>query len=560
MDALNAKLIHQYLTKMLNDEEKAEQIILDNADRLDDIAYSIGMRSIEFFCLYYLQDIFLPKETNTARQLAPFHFELWQELENMFIRDEYDKLVLCIPRAHAKSTVVTYALTLWLHCYGYSFYSIIQGKTEADAQKFLYDVRMALEQNELIKRSFGELVDSKNYTVNRNELHLTNNTKIEAISSTSSMRGRKHLGRRPTFICLDDIQGLDDVLTDQAKQKKLEILNKDVLYAGDSPVYRDGKKIKPGTKYIVIGTVLAQDCLISSLLKDKTWKHILKRGIPIENFDVDEYFNSGHWAEFKRIYFDNKNPYAQIDAQNYFYEHEAEMTFPRLWEDKYTCVDLALRYYSDPQAFKTEIMNDASRVGEKCFFQVKTETAEEIESHEFEKTILVADPAVGTANRNDYTAIAVGSKDANGYRYIRKGVLGKWDFDEYVNKVIELLKTYPDITHVVIEANTYQKADVKRIQELISQDPALHSRDLTFINEYQKKNKEAKIRAIAGKVNNGFIIFNQEDEDFYNQILQYQGEGIGNDDAADVVAELDLRIDNIETIPRLQFFDRRLLF
>lgn len=560
MDTLGIKLIQQYLTKLLNDEQKAKQLILDNADRLDDLAYSIGKRSIEFFCLYYLQDIFIPKENNTARNLAPFHFELWQELEKMFLKDEYDKLVLCIPRAHAKSTVVTYALTLWLHCYSFSFYSIIQGKTEADAQKFLYDVRTALEHNELIKRSFGELVDTKNFTVNKNELHLTNNTKIEAISSTSSMRGRKHFNRRPTFICLDDIQGLDDVITDQAKQKKLEILNKDVMYAGDTPVFRDGKKIKPGTKYIVIGTVLAQDCLISSLLKDKTWKHILKRGIPIENFDVDDYFNSGHWAEFKRIYFDNKNPYAEIDALNYFYEHEKEMTFPRLWEDKYTCIDMALRYYSDPLAFKTEIMNDASKVGEKCFFNVKTETPDEIEQHEFEKTILVADPAVGTANRNDYTAICVGSKDNNGYRYIRKGVLGKWDFDEYVAKVIELLKQYPDITHIVIEANTYQKADVKRIQELISQDPTLRSRDFVFVNEYQKKNKEAKIRAIAGKVNNGFIIFNREDEEFYNQILQYQGEGITNDDAADVVAELDARIDSIETVQKLKFFDRRLLF
>jgi predicted phage terminase large subunit-like protein len=556
------QLLYKYLKKLYN-SEKAREIMQKHKDNLfgkNGLAYAVGKRSIEFFCLYFLQDTFRVKENNDARPLAPFHYEIWNTLEIMILKDEFDKLVLCLPRGHAKSTVVTYATVIWLHCYGKSFYTIVQGKTERDAQKFIFDVRSAFENNEYIKKTFGELIDTKNFTVNANELHLTNNTKIEAISSTSSMRGRKHLGKRPQYIICDDIAGLDDVITDQAKQKKIETFKKDVLYAGDTPVFRDGKKIKSGSKYIILGTVLAEGDFISSLIADKTYNHILKRGIPLENFDVDGYFNNNpYWAEFKRIYFDNKNPYAQIDARDYFYAREKEMTFPRLWPEKYTCIDLALMYYSDPIAFKSEIMNDATHIGEKCFFSIKTETPEEIESHTFEKTMMCVDCAVGTSKSNDFTAICVGSKDINGYRYIRKGVLLKVEFDEYIAKVIELLKQYKDITHIFIEKNTFNGSDVKRLQEIIRNDKELSHRNITFINEYQKKNKENKIRAIAGKVNNGFIIFNKEDEEFYNQILDYQGEGIGHDDAADCVSELDFRIDDIQVIQKIELFDRKLL-
>ncbi len=95
---------------------------------------------------------------------------------------------------------------------------------------------------------------------------------------------------------------------------------------------------------------------------------------------------------------------------------------------------------------------------------------------------------------------------------------------------------------------------------MIAIDPDLNGRSISFINEYQKKNKENKIRAIAGKVNNGFIIFNKDDEDFYNQVLQYQGEGIGHDDAADALAEFDIRIDSlVGQVQPIRLLDRRLL-
>jgi len=526
------------------------------------LAWSLGQKSISFFCLYYLQDIFRVKPDNEARNLAPFHYELWKTLEDMIILDEFDRLVLCLPRGHAKSTVVTFALVIWLAVYQKSFYTIVQGKTEADGIKFLSDVRAAFQNNEYIKKSFGDLINTKRFTINKNELHLVNNCKIECLSSTSSLRGRKHLGKRPSYIIADDITGLDDCITEQAKQKKLETFQKDVLYAGDTAVIRDGKKIKPGTKYIALGTVLAQQDFISSLLKDKSYYHILKRGmeVPKPYDNVDDYFNDHPlWAEFKNLYYNPQNPYAEIDAKDFYFTHEEELSFPVLWSDKYSCYNLALMYYSDPRGFKSEIMNDASRIGEKIFHQIKTVSKEEIESLDYIKTILCCDPAVETGAKNDFTALCVGSKLVNGFRYIRKGIIDKYKFEDYIQKVIDLLREYPEISYLWIEKNTYQGLDEAEIRKRIKEDKILCKRNLVIESQRQFKNKHNKICSIAGKIDSGFFAFNEEDADFNNQILDYN-EFAKHDDAPDVVSEFDRLIDEINQIYKLEFLDRSKLF
>ncbi len=482
-------------------------------------------------------------------------------LEDCLIQDQFDKLVLCLPRGFAKSTIVTFATVLHQACYGtpIGFYQMVMGKTEADAQTFIFDVRKQLEENPYIKHTFGDLIDSRRFTVNKNELHLTNNCKIHAVSSTSSVRGKKHLGKRISAFYLDDIQGLDDVITEQAKQKKMETFQKDILYAGDEAVLRNGKKIKSGSKFLICGTILAPNCFVSKLIKDKTYKSIVKRAVLVD--DIDALFSNEHWTRFRDLFYDSKNQYAEIEAKNYYYDHEDEMKFPVLWEEKWHPIEIALKYFSDPIGFKQEMMNSSEILsGGKCFFNIKTMSPAEMEETEFTRTMMTIDCAVETGVRNDFTSICVGSKGINGHRYIRKGLLMKVDFDTYIDKVMELLHRYDDITHIYIEKNTYQGVDAKEIRKRIEDDPDLKRRNIVIINERQHRNKDNKIRVIAGKVNNGFIIFNQEDEQFYNQILQYQGSNIGHDDAADCLSELDMRIDDLNIVQSIKFFDRSLLF
>ncbi len=559
----NRKILYKYLDIHYG-STKAKELMIKNNENLfgyHGLSWALGNIDFNFFCEYFLQDTFTPKPDNAARKLAPIHFEVWDNIKEMFQEDKFDKLELIMPRGTAKTTVCDFAVSVWLHCYKISIYSLVCGKTEQDSIEFITQTRQAFEENQFIIQAFGQLIDTKNCTVNKLELELANKTKIQAISSTSSMRGKKYNGTRPSCIIADDYQGKADVITEEARERKYRTWMEDSAYAGDKAVYRNGKKVKMATKFIVLGTILHKDCFMSRLLNNKDYKHILKR---VVNFDIDEFFHTGFWEEFRKIYFDNTLQDSQSEAKEFYYQHETEMKYETIWNDKYDCLELAIDYFNDPVGFKQEMMNDASKIGERKFKSIRTESPEEIENHEFIKTMLCIDPA-GTGNiknSRDYFAFLVGSQADNSFKYVRKGEIIKLtNYDDYISHTIELLKKYSDITHIYVEKNTYMGADVNKIKEAIEGDNELKNKDYEFINEMQKKNKDDKIFTIAGEVNNGQIIFNEDDKDFCEQILGFAGqEFTQHDDAPDITAEFANRINNLEIVCKATFIDKRKLF
>lgn len=567
----NIQLLYTYLKKHYK-QDTAKKVLMNNKDHLFDyhgIAWCLGKIDIEFFCMYFLQDIYLPRPDNTARILAPVHYEMWDKAQEMLINDEYDKIAMAEPRGTAKTTVMDTGVTMWAHCYAISRYTIVCGKTENDSTEFISIARHEFMENKYIEKAFGKLLDGKNFTVNKLELELVNNTKIQALSSTSSIRGKKYGIYRPSLIIADDYQGKSDIVTQEARDKKYNTWCEDVEYAGDEEVIRNNKKIAMATKFIVLGTILHRDCYMSRLMKNNSYKHILRR---VVGFDVDKYFNgdilegsqahsSQLWKEFRDIYRNDKLQDSKSSAIEFYFQHENDMKFETIWPDKYECYKLAIKYYDNPIAFKQEYMNDANKIGEKWFKSIATQTADEIETHNFVKTMLCVDPAVSIANKADYTALLVGSTADNSFRYIRKSILNRLEFEDYCQKVVKLLIQYPDITHIDIEKNTYQGTDVLRIKEIIAKTPELNSRSFIFINERSTKNKDDRIATIIGAVNNGQIIFNEEDTESIQQIKDFAGQDFSeHDDMVDNVARFDTDVKNITTVCTAKLYDRSLLF
>jgi hypothetical protein len=92
------------------------------------------------------------------------------------------------------------------------------------------------------------------------------------------------------------------------------------------------------------------------------------------------------------------------------------------------------------------------------------------------------------------------------------------------------LVDYKDITHIYIEKNTYSGSDVNKLKELIAVNPKLRYRKFEFINEMQHKNKDEKIDTIVSDINNGRLIFNTDDIDFQNQIMDFAGQNFSEHD------------------------------
>ena len=571
----NKWLLYHFLKKSYTDigipENKADELteskIIENSKNLfgyHGLAWQLGQFSLEFFCMYFLQDIYLPKEDNAAAPLAPVHEELWKDIQESIIGNGPEQLGRVLPRGTGKSAFGTLGPTIWSACYKHKTYVLICSDIGSTAEKFIKDIKDNVIENQYIEMAFGTMLDDRNkdYKCNATQLEFTNNTFIEAISSTSPMRGRKYKNVRPDLIILDDYQSEDDCRTEEAREKKWKRYSDDVKFAKQRPVKRNGKVIKKGTVLMAWGTQQHKECFYSRLIKTPTWTFKKEKGVLVDN--VDEFFNSGLWLEFKTILNNLKNECRLSDAKEFYYQHEEEMKFNTLWSEFWDCLELALDYYENPNSFKQEVQGDVDAIGEKWFKQMHTETREEIEQHEFIKTMLIVDPAASSGRKSDYTAYLVGSSAKNGYKYGRRGELAKinarQEFDKYINHMIELLLQYPDITHISIEKNTFNGADANQLEKAIKEHEVLKYRNLIIINESQRKNKDDKISTIVPFVNRGEFVFCSEDEEFINQFMEFAGQKFTvHDDAVDTASELWLRLDNIKQAATLKFFDRSYL-
>lgn len=398
----NRYLLFKYLTEEFlkagadDPEEKAKEKILANSNNLFNyrgLAWQLGKINFEFFCMYFLQDTFLPKENNTSRNLAPVHFDIWQELQKIFIDDLYDKEEFILPRGCSKSTIINKALSCYLHCYCSSRYTIVIGNTESDAVQFIADTRKMLE-NKYIFNAFGKLIDKNTRTVNKQEIELTNNSKIQAFSWGSSVRGTTYGCVegifRPSCVICDDVLSEDDILSDNAKEKVLNKFYKEISEVGDSSVYRNGEKIKSATKFIIIGTPLAPDDFINAIKNDSTFKVFHRK---VVDFDIDQYFeNNDYWINYNKILSNDKIEKEEKDQilKNYYLNNIDKMNFETIWE-KYECDVLAQKYFTKRTAFMQELMCDCQNIGEKWFKSNRVQSTIEVNEHTFAKTILTVD-------------------------------------------------------------------------------------------------------------------------------------------------------------------------
>lgn len=572
-EARNKWLLYHYLKKSYTDigipEDKAEELtdkrIIENSKNLfgfHGLAWQLGQISLEFFCMYFLQDIYLPKEDNAAAPIAHVHEELWHDIQDSIIGTGPEQLGRVLPRGTGKSAFGTLGPTCWSVAYKHKTYVLICSDIGSTAEKFIKDIKDNMIENPFIEISFGKLLDDRNkkYICNATQLEFTNNTFVEAISSTSPMRGRKYKNVRPDLIILDDYQSEDDCRTEEAREKKWKKYSDDVKFAKQRPVKRNGKVIKKGTVLMAWGTQQHKECFYSRLIKSPTWIFKKEKGVLVD--DVDKYFNSGLWLKFKTILNEFKNTSRLEDAKEFYYKHESKMQFDTLWSEFWDCLELALDYFENPNSFKQEVQGDVDSIGEKWFKQMHTEPREIIETHEFIKTMICADPASSGGRKNDYSAFIVGSTATNGYKYARKAELAKinarQEFDKYIQHMIDLLVMYPDATHISIEKNTFNGADANQLEKAIKDHEILKYRDITIINEQQRKNKDDKISTIVPFVNRGEFVFCSEDEEFIKQFMEFAGQKFSpHDDADDVAAEFWLKVDEIETTSSVEIFDRK---
>jgi len=531
-------------------QDQAKQLLLQHQKNLfgrNGLAYSLGKRSLEFFCLYFLQNIYCGED---KAPLAPIHYEMWQECQDIIINKTTDKQEYILPRGLGKSTILTLALSIWCAVYKYKSYIVIASAIGDTAESFIKNIKMALEDNKRIEKAFGKLIDTKRCICNAEKIELTNQTMIQSISASSSFRGKSYGNKRIELAILDDFQKSDEIVSDEQRQRKFKRFSDDINYA----MQKDNSTI------IALGTLQCKDDFYDRLRNSPVFKTKQEKGMLVD--DVQEYFNSGLWLEFKKILTDKNNEFALDYAKEYYLQNQENMQFPLLWQDYWNCLDIALSYYSNPVSFMQEFQGDINNIGVKKFTTIITQSAEQIGDHTFIKTILSIDPA-GTdrsGTKRDYYAFAVVSEGENSIKYARKSLIKDFEFNDYMAETLDLLRKYEDIEYINIEKNTYSGSDVIKLKELIEKDDDLRLRNFTFINKSQNQNKDNRINAIVPEVNLGRVIFNEDDTEPIEQLREFQGcKYTLHDDYPDCLTAALERLNEIEKIPKVKVFDLSIL-
>jgi len=199
-----------------------------------------------FYYFYFAHRIEYP--------IAPFHEEIFHLSEQKDIK----MMVIAGFRGCGKSELLAMSLPLWAILGDQKVkFIVIIAQTEEKAQMFLRQIKLELENNELLKRDLGPF-QAEGGPWNTTSLYFKKyNAKITIASAEQSLRSFRHMQYRPQLIILDDLEDLESVKSVENRDKLYNWLIGDVIPAGTK-----------NTRLVILGGILGEDSLLSRLQKN----------------------------------------------------------------------------------------------------------------------------------------------------------------------------------------------------------------------------------------------------------------------------------------------------
>lgn len=488
---------------------------------------------LEYFGRAYLAHYFV-------RKSPAFHGELNDIWSHGVLKDKnpYDeakeisrrdgcKRAIAAPRGHAKSTNFTFKNALHAAVYAYKHYILILSDSSDQAEGFLNDIAIELEDNPLIREDFGDL---KGLPWNSSTLKTYTDIKIEAIGSGKKVRGRRHRNYRPDLIILDDIENDENVNTIEQRKKLENWFYKAVSKAGDT--YTD---------IVYIGTMLHYDSLLAKVLKNPMYRAYKYQGV-ISFSSADSL-----WETWESLYTNLENDNREEDAKVFFEANKEEMLKGTkvLWEEKLSYYDLmCIKVSEGESSFNSEIQNEPIDP-ESCTFNPEWfDYYNEAEIDFREKAFIfigAIDPSLGKNKKSDTSGIIALAKNIqSGYLYILEASIEKRKPDVIIEDAIEMHKRLKrdygkGFAKLGVETVQFQQF----FKDVLVKISAERGEYLPIEEIYNTANKQMRIESMQPFVKNKYIKFNVKHKALLEQMKVYP---MGrNDDAPDTL-EMALRL------------------
>lgn len=464
--------------------------------------------SLEKFAKTYFPDIF-------KSAFSPLHKEFFKSIEAILFKKKRRKnfYVRAAPRGHGKSQVLSMLLPLFCICYRYKRNILIISDTLDQARSFITAIKTELEENELLREDFGNLVSEEKWS--QDKIVTKNRIQVYGRGAGQKLRGNKFGSLRPDLLVVDDLENDESVETEQQRKKLFNWFMKALLPVGS-----------PTTDYIYIGTVLHYEALLQKLLTSPSfsmWDR--KRYQAVQHFS-----DSPLWDDWENIMTDENNPNAGEDAYNFYQKHRKEMLdgvvslWPESGPDYY--YDMMTLRLADNSSFSSEYQNEPIDPSNAEFlpewFDYYYELPEIVDVYG------AVDPSLGKA-KSDRAAVIWAGKDKNGYLYILEVNMGRYKPDYLIDMIIAgAMKYQTHLRSVVIETVQFQAMFKDEVAKR-----GLNAGIQIPISEFNSKvEKQLRLRGLIPRIKNKYIKFRKDQTVLVNEFLRFPK---GSDDGMDAV-------------------------
>jgi predicted phage terminase large subunit-like protein len=432
-----------------------------------------------------------------------------------------DKEADAAPRGNAKSTWTSLILIIWSAAYKYRYFMPIVSETAAQFEDFIQFIKAELETNERLAEDFPKLCGEG--PIWRADVIITRNgVKIRGVGAGQKLRGMRHGSKRPDLVIVDDLEN-DEAVESPDQRKKLEKWFFKALM-------KIGQK---DTAYIVIGTILHYDSLLSNLLQKPGWKGRKFKA-------VLKFSESKLWEKWEEIFTDISigKEEAEKKADAFFVAHIEEMLKGTevLWpevEDYYYL--MKMRISEGPAYFESEKQNEPINPEDAVFLE---EWLVDWEEGDIDFTGVMhagsCDPSLGKRNKRSDPSAILGGRMKDSILYLDIADIERRQPDKIMTDLL-MHNSRDPFDKLRIETVQFQEFFAKQFAKLA------HEKGQTInIDEFIPNiDKDLRIVRLQPWIKNGWIRFQKEMRELKRQLIYYRPKNRGgHDDGPDAMEML----------------------
>lgn len=447
-------------------------------------------------------------------EFCSFHREVFYSLKSYVIDKKDDEYfyVRAAPRGHGKSQILSFLFPIWCICHAYAKNILIVSDTNDQAMQFIMAIRDELEENELLRECYGNMVGTKVWA--NIKIQTSNKIQVVGKGAGQKLRGIKYRHYRPDVIIVDDLENDESVETEAQRAKLLNWFQKALIPCGSI-----NKKI------IYIGTVLNYESLLNKMLtlpEYSMWNR--KRYQAVIKFS-----NSPLWETWENILKNDELENSDEAAREYFNKHREAMLKGTevLWEGKQKdyYYNLMVMRLMNAEAFDSEYQNDPISDSQRIFKEEWIKYWEVLP--EIKEIFIGVDPSLAKKNRADNSAIITLGRGVDNFLYVLKADIQKRKPDKIIDDLISECITYRDKLKLVgIEAIQFQYFFAQECgRRGLEQNIPIPIEPLTSTTD-----KELRIKGLVPFIKNGYLKFHISQTKLLNELKRFPK---GSDDGLD---------------------------